>query len=206
MVRPIRQMAFYGQQLQQVNTWWLQMLFGVMLLTLLLIGRDALGIWNYAQTTSIGCQAKTVLVMGAAQYDGRPSPAFQRRLDKAFDLYEQGCATTIVVTGGKREGDRFSEGEAGVGYLASLGIPQVVLKSESKSMSSFENLELSRSLITDKNLTIVTDDLHAYRTHYLARQLGYNAELATVFNPYKRFAYGLRELLMLTAYHLGIVR
>jgi uncharacterized SAM-binding protein YcdF (DUF218 family) len=55
-------------------------------------------------------------------------------------------------------------------------------------------------------LTIVTDDLHAYRTQYLAKRLGYSAEVQTVFSPYKRFTYGLRELMLLMAYHFGIVR
>jgi uncharacterized SAM-binding protein YcdF (DUF218 family) len=179
----------------------------IVLVASLLAFRDVVGIWSYTISSQApSCAAQTILVMGAAQYDGRPSPAFQRRLDKAHDLYEQGCASSIIVTGGKRVGDRFTEGEAGVKYLAALGVPEDALKSETKSVSSFENLELSRPLLTNKKLTIVTDDLHAYRTQYLARKLGYSAELATVFNPYKRFAYGLRELMMLMAYHLGIVR
>jgi uncharacterized SAM-binding protein YcdF (DUF218 family) len=173
----------------------------------LMVFRDVVGIWSYTVSKRTPtCAAQTILVMGAAQYDGRPSPAFQRRLDKAHDLYKQGCAPKIIVTGGKRDGDRFSEGEAGVNYLASLGVPSSALQSETKSASSFENLELSRPLLESKKITIVTDDLHAYRTQYLARKLGYKAELATVFNPYKRFAYGLRELMMLMAYHFGIVR
>jgi vancomycin permeability regulator SanA len=182
------------------------LLLGVCLLTLLIV-RDVVGIWSYTRTNEASsCTSQTVLVMGAAQYDGRPSPVFKRRLDKAHDLYERGCASSIIVTGGKRVGDRFSEGEAGVKYLASLGVPGSMLQSETKSVSSFENLELSRPLLQTNTLTIVTDDLHAYRTHYLAKKLGYSAELATVFNPYKRFAYSLRELMMLMAYHLGIVR
>jgi uncharacterized SAM-binding protein YcdF (DUF218 family) len=206
MVRPLQQAVFHSQRLQQQSPWWLQMLLGLLVVTALLIGRDALGIWTYARAAETDCQTSTVLVMGAAQYDGRPSPAFKRRLDKASELYNQGCASTIIVTGGKREGDRFSEGETGIKYLAAAGVPHNLLQSENKSVSSFENLEFSRALIAGNNLTIVTDDLHAYRTHYLARQLGYDATLAPVFNPYKRFAYGLRELLMLTAYHLGIIR
>jgi uncharacterized SAM-binding protein YcdF (DUF218 family) len=190
---------------------WLSRAFTMLVLLALVVSllvvRDAVGIWSYTlKETSSACISQTVLVMGAAQYDGRPSPAFQRRLDKAGDLYEKGCALNIIVTGGKRIGDRFSEGEAGVRYLAALGIPRTALQSETKSVSSFENLELSRPLLASKKLTIVTDDLHAYRTQYLARKLGYKAELATVFNPYKRFAYGLRELMMLMAYHLGIIR
>lgn len=185
----------------------LTMLVLLALVASLLVVRDAVGIWSYTlKNNASTCTSQTVLVMGAAQYDGRPSPAFQRRLDKAHDLYQQGCASSIIVTGGKRTGDRFSEGEAGVRYLASLGVPRTALQSETKSVSSFENLELSRPLLASKKLTIVTDDLHAYRTQYLARKLGYKAELATVFNPYKRFAYSLRELMMLMAYHLGIIR
>lgn len=189
---------------------WLQRAFMLLILVSLLASslviRDALGIWSYTLKTTETCALQPVLVMGAAQYDGRPSPAFKRRLDKAHDLYEQGCASGIIVTGGKRIGDRFSEGEAGVNYLASLGVPNNLLQSETKSVSSFENLLLSRPLLTQQYLTIVTDDLHAYRTQYLARKLGYSARLETVFNPYKRFTYGLRELMMLMAYHLGIVR
>jgi uncharacterized SAM-binding protein YcdF (DUF218 family) len=185
----------------------LMMVVLLSLIASLIVVRDAVGIWSYTlKASSETCTAQTVLVMGAAQYDGRPSPAFKRRLDKAYDLHEQGCASTIIVTGGKRVGDRFSEGEAGVRYLASLGVPKSILQSETRSVSSFENLELSRPLLKEKTLTIVTDDLHAYRTQYLARRLGYSASLETVFNPYKRFAYSLRELMMLMAYHLGIVR
>ena len=205
MVRPIRQIVVYRQQFRNYN-WWLPMLFGVLLLSLFLIGRDALLIWSYAQKASTTCQAQTVLVMGAAQYDGRPSPAFKRRLDKAFDLYNQGCADDIIVTGGKREGDRFSEGEAGVKYLASLGIPMNLLQSETQSTSSYENLVLSKPLIQNDKLTIVTDDLHAYRTHFLATRLGYEVDLETVINPYQRTRYAFRELLMLVVYHLGIIR
>lgn len=205
MVRPIRQMSVYRQQFRTINWWW-PMLIAVVLLSVLLIGRDAVGILSYAQKASTTCQAQTVLVMGAAQYDGRPSPAFKRRLDKAFDLFRQGCAQNIVVTGGKREGDRFSEGETGLKYLVDRGIPVSFLQSETQSTSSYENLVLSKPLIADRALTIVTDDLHAYRTHFLATRLGYEAEMETVFNPYQRARYAFRELFMLVVYHLGIVR
>jgi uncharacterized SAM-binding protein YcdF (DUF218 family) len=205
MVRPLRQIV-HGQHVHYSHQLWLYMLLVVVLMTMLLIGRDVLGIWSYTRALVTPCQTETILVMGAAQYDGRPSPAFKRRLDKAFDLYEQGCASTIVVSGGKRKGDRFSEGEAGVKYLASRGISANALQSETQSTSSYQNLLLSKPLITTHNLTIVTDDLHAYRTQYLAKALGYEPSLATVFNPYKRVSYAARELLMLIAFHLGIVR
>jgi uncharacterized SAM-binding protein YcdF (DUF218 family) len=204
MVHPLPKVSF--QKRHYHDQGWVYMLLGVVLLAVLLIARDMIGIWTYTQSSSTACQAETILVMGAAQYNGRPSPALQRRLDKAFDLYQQGCASQIVVSGGKREGDRFSEGEAGVHYLISKGIPAHSLQSESQSTSSYQNLLLSKPLLKSNALTIVTDDLHAYRTQVLAKTLGYEPSLATVFNPYKRVSYAARELLMLIAYHLGIVR
>ena len=62
--------------------------------------------------------------MGAAQYDGTPSPVFARRLDRALELYRAGCAPRILVTGGKQPGDRFTEGGTGVRYLAARGVPE----------------------------------------------------------------------------------
>ena len=68
-----------------------------------------------------------LVVLGAAQYAGRPSPAFQRRLDHALALYRAGGVRTIVVTGGRRPGDPHSEGEVGVTYLHRHGIPTSAL-------------------------------------------------------------------------------
>ena len=182
----------------------LQFLLLVPLLLVMFVARDALGIYLTPRTT-LTCQADTLLVMGAAQYNGTPSPAFQRRLDRALELYQDGCASTVVVTGGKQAGDVFSEGASGVAYLAAKGIPMKNLHSETTSTTSYQNLANSRPLIEGKNLTIVTDDFHAYRTHWLAERLGYTPELAAVPSnvPLSRW---LRELVILSAYHLGIIR
>src|SRR5699024_7859386 len=63
--------------------------------------------------------ADAIVVLGAAQYDGRPSPVLARRLDHALELHRAGLAPLIVVTGGRREGDRFTEATAGYNYLRS---------------------------------------------------------------------------------------
>lgn len=152
------------------------------------------------------CPVDTLLVMGAAQYDGVPSPAFARRLDKAQELYERGCAERIVVTGGNQPGDRFTEGEAGARYLAARGVPAAALVAETKSRSSLENLKLSRPLLTGTRLLIVTDDLHAYRTELLARHLGLEASVAPVATRGPRLGYALREAAGVAAYLLGIDR
>lgn len=71
------------------------------------IARDAYLIWQPPPMPTY-CTGGTALVMGAAQYDGRPSPAFQRRLDQAVELYRDGCVERIVVSGGNKWGDRFT--------------------------------------------------------------------------------------------------
>lgn len=167
---------------------------------------NAINIWTFPSRAVAACPADTLLVMGAAQYNGTPSPAFQRRLDKAFDLYQAGCAASVVVSGGKQEGDRTSEGQAGIAYLASLGVPETSLRAEITSETSFENLNLSLPLIRDARLVIVTDDMHAYRTWWLSRHLQLDASLAPVPTRSAKVRYAVRELMILTAYELGIIR
>lgn len=182
-------------------------MFSVLPLFLLVLTlQSAFGIWWYPATAHVACSADTLLVMGAAQYDGTPSPAFARRLDKALELYERGCAKRIVVTGGKQAGDRFTEGGTGVMYLEAKGVPTANLFAETKSTTSFQNLKLSLPLIQDKRVLIVTDDMHAYRTQWLAVHLDLDASVAPVETGPLRLGYGVRELSGLIAYTFGVFR
>lgn len=173
------------------------------LLIVMLALHDAASIWRYAASQDYRCPADTLLVMGAAQYDGRPSPAFQRRLDRAFELYQEGCAGQIVVSGGKQEGDRFSEGQSGIRYLEGLGVPAERLVSETEARTSYENLRNSVPLL-EGGVLIITDDMHAYRSRWLAHHFGVSAEVAPVRTNGARLEYGLRELVILLAYQLGV--
>ncbi len=152
------------------------------------------------------CKAETILVMGAAQYNGIPSPIFQRRLDKAFDLYDQACGSSIIVTGGSQVGDNYSEGITGAAYLYSLGVPKQALLSETKSTTSYENLIFTKDLTDTRELTIVTDDLHTFRTAFLAWRLGFKAEFAPVKAQGDRWAYGFSEFVKVSAFHFGFIR
>lgn len=80
---------------------------------------SVLSVGRYADTQ----HADAIVVMGAAQYDGRPSPLLASRLDHAFDLWEKNQAPLIAVTGGKQQGDRFTEAGASRKYLEKLGVP-----------------------------------------------------------------------------------
>ena len=68
-------------------------------------------------------RSDAIVVLGAAQYDGTPSPVLRQRLDHALDLYRDGVAGRIVLTGGKQAGDRFTEAYAGYRYLTGRGVP-----------------------------------------------------------------------------------
>ena len=150
------------------------------------------------------CQADVIVVMGAAQYNGRPSPAFQKRLDKALTLYQLGCAETIVVTGGKQEADWTTEGAVGANYLHAQGVGRRHLRIESQSRSSYENLANSLPYLNKRKVIIVTDDLHAYRSFVLSKRLGLDAEVSTVPVSFNRWAYAFRELQILVAYRVGM--
>lgn len=178
----------------------------VPLAALVVLASDLIGITAYPGHATPACDGGIALVMGAAQYDGRPSPALERRLQRALELYRAGCVEAIAVSGGRAPGDRFSEGEAGVRYLRARGVPAESLRAEDEATTSAENLLLSRGYLEGRRTVIVTDDLHAWRTRWLARRFGLDAELATVRAPSGRWRYALRELAALGAYRSGWVR
>ncbi|NBC95392.1 MAG: YdcF family protein [Deinococcus-Thermus bacterium] len=142
--------------------------------------------------------------MGAAQYDGRPSPAFERRLQEALALHEAGCVARIVVSGGARPGDRSSEGASGVAWLRARGVPDEALAAETTARSSAENLAASRELLGEGPIVIVTDQLHAWRSLWLARRTGRTASAAVAPVRSGRLRYAVRELTAMAAYRLGL--
>jgi uncharacterized SAM-binding protein YcdF (DUF218 family) len=122
-----------------------------------------------------------IVVLGAAQYDGRPSPVLQDRLDHALDLYEAELAPLIVLTGGRQEGDRFTEATAGYNYLRQQGVPDEALLKEVDGKSTWESLAASaRFLLRDGNsdVIIVTDDYHAFRAEATAEDSGLSATVS----------------------------
>ena len=148
----------------------------------------------------------TVIVLGAAQYNGRPSPIFKSRLDHAARLFKTGRVKLLIVTGGKAEGDRFSEGEAGKNFLIQQGIPAGNIRAETTSRSTFENLKFSRSWIKTP-VNVVTDSIHMPRAMAMAKDLGLDAHPSPSplpENTSKEFLenYSARENLAYMAYLL----
>jgi vancomycin permeability regulator SanA len=121
--------------------------------------------------------ADAIIVLGAAQYNGDPSPVFKARLDHAAYLYDEGLADWVIVTGGKKRGDRFTEAAAGQKYLEdNATIPTEVILSESEGRTTYESLKAVSDIAEEKDLEtalFVSDPLHSERIKRMASDLGF---------------------------------
>jgi uncharacterized SAM-binding protein YcdF (DUF218 family) len=116
-----------------------------------------------------------IIVLGAAQYDGRPSPLLAGRLDHALELYQQGYADTIVVTGGKQPLDRFTEAAASARYLEERGVPAEAILQETTGRSSWDSLRGAAALLQQagkQRVLLVSDPAHSLRIEDMAGELG----------------------------------
>jgi uncharacterized SAM-binding protein YcdF (DUF218 family) len=125
--------------------------------------------------------------MGAAQYDGRPSPQLAARLDHAKLLWEQKRAPLIAVTGGKMEGDRFTEAEASRNYLVGAGVPDEVIIGEDQGVATWDSIVMLSPVLRANNVAsviVVTDPYHEQRSVLSFRQVGFSASAsATETSP-----------------------
>src|SRR6476661_94833 len=122
--------------------------------------------------------ADAIVVLGAAQYNGRPSPVFKARLDHAAMLYDDRVAPLIVVTGGKQTGDMFTEATSGANYLHAKGIPDSAILRETTSHTSWESLSAAARVLrhrNEKQVVLVSDPFHALRIRSIANELGLDA-------------------------------
>lgn len=167
----------------------------VALVVVLVAAYGAISLWQ-VWSTGRSDQARPVdaiVVLGAAQYDGRPSPQLAARLDHALELWERGLAPTVIVTGGNRPGDRFTEAEASAQYLIERGVPADAVVLEDAGSSTFESFELTRGLVGDsvETVLIVTDPYHALRSRLTAEELGFTAYVSPTDSS---VVTGVREL------------
>jgi uncharacterized SAM-binding protein YcdF (DUF218 family) len=119
-----------------------------------------------------------IVVLGAAQYDGRPSPVFRARLDHAIDLYKTGVARYLIVTGGKAQGDRSTEAASARAFALTKGVPDAAILVEDRGRTTLESLHAVATLLRDKQLAsavFVSDRTHMLRVLRLARDEGITA-------------------------------
>ncbi|HEX2295211.1 MAG TPA: YdcF family protein, partial [Actinomycetota bacterium] len=166
-------------------------------------------IWDQSHNDEVR-PADAIVVLGAAQYDGRPSPVLQARLDHALYLYEEDLSSRVIVTGGRREGDRFAEAEVGAMYLESEGVPAEAILAEDEGTTTLESLERVREMSRDEGIDsvlLVSDPLHSERVKTMAEDLGFAeawASPAFELNRTRRTKAGelLHEIASLAAYEL----
>ncbi len=122
--------------------------------------------------------ADAIVVLGAAQYNGRPSPVLQARLDHAAVLFRDGYADLIVVTGGIVAGDRMSEATAGQRYLVNTGIPATAVAVTPEGRNTASSMDAVAEYLQGQGLRraiLVSDPFHLARLRLEARRLGIEA-------------------------------
>jgi uncharacterized SAM-binding protein YcdF (DUF218 family) len=126
--------------------------------------------------------SSAIIVLGAAQYNGKPSPVLRARLDQAANLYREGVAPTVIVTGSKQDGDRVGEGFAGYDYLRNEGIPESALKIESNGTDTYEELSAAGHILDEAGLNrqvvLVSSPYHAHRAKAIAEEVGLDAHFS----------------------------
>lgn len=133
-----------------------------------------LQVWNAGRSANRE-PVDALIVLGAAQYDGRPSPQFQARLDHTLELWNLNLASYIVVTGGKQTGDRFTESQAARKFLMSKGVASDLIFEENTGTTTYESLLAVSQIATERNISrvlIVSDPFHVLRAKLIAEEVG----------------------------------
>ncbi len=127
------------------------------------------GVQNDAQ------KADAIIVMGAAQYRGKPSPVLRARIDHAITLWQRGYAPLLVLTGGTGTGDTASEAAVGRVYAMTHGVPDSAILLENEGRSSSESLKAAVAILHARRLStavVVSDPFHMLRLEILGRRFG----------------------------------
>jgi len=119
--------------------------------------------------------ADAIVVLGAAQYDGKPSPVLKARLDHALELYRRGLAPRLIMTGGMGPGDTVSEAVVGRRYAARNGIPEDSILIETEGMTSLQSMRAVADLMEREGIqraVLVSDPFHMLRLKLLSKRVG----------------------------------
>lgn len=152
-----------------------RVLAAVVLVALVLVAGTATRVWWVARQDDRR-PSDVIVVLGASQFNGRPSAVLQARLDHAKTLYDAKVAPLVITVGGAAPGDRFTEAAAGQSYLEKHGVPGVLAIGEGRntlqSMQALDRLMTARGWHT---AVLVTDPWHCLRSRRMATDLGIDA-------------------------------
>jgi uncharacterized SAM-binding protein YcdF (DUF218 family) len=178
---------------------WLRLAGGAVGVVVLYLGITFAQVWS-ASRQDHAQPAQAIIVLGTAQYNGTPSPALASRLDHAVDLFQQGMAPLIVVTGGRQPGDVYTEAEASANYLAAHGVPGGAVERETTSTNTYDELAATARFLKARGTTdvvLVSDPFHSYRIDDIARSLGLHPHVSptptSVFHGFDSLKAMVRE-------------
>jgi uncharacterized SAM-binding protein YcdF (DUF218 family) len=161
---------------------------------------------NYDEARS----ADAIVVFGAAEYAGHPSPVFRARLDHAYRLFEQGLAPLIITTGGAGKDPKFSEGQVGHDYLSKLGVPDVNLIAETQADDTDQSARRVAVILEANELQsvlLVSDAYHLYRAKRMMEREGITVYISPRPGSIPKTVWGrwmaaMREAVSYTLYRL----
>ena len=165
---------------RQRARWSLRLLLLIVAVFLLWLTETCVGIVRESEAQQEQ-PADAIVVFGAAQYDGRPSPVFRARLDHAFDLFQHGVAPVVITTGGAGEDPYYSEGEVGHDYLMKRGIPEAKLIAETQGSDTAQSAQRVGVIMRTNRMRTciaVSDGYHVFRTRKLLEHEGIRVYVA----------------------------
>lgn len=191
--------------------------WGTLLIVAVMISIGAYGRYVYQEIRDCAVRdeartADTIVVLGAAQYNGRPSPVFKARLDHVLELVEKGYAKEIITTGGYGPDPNFSEAHVATQYLTQHGVDPAMIITEQGSGSTGDSIAAVSGLMHAKgwkSALVVSDGFHLFRLKQMFAGSGIAAYTSPAPNSpietgsSSRFFYSVREVFLLSAYRIA---
>lgn len=159
--------------------------------------------------------ADAIVVFGAAEYNGAPSPVLKARLDHALELDDRDLAPVLITTGGSGGDPHFTEGGVARDYLIQQGVAEGKIFSETRSDTTYESVTAVAQILKQRHARTciaVSDGFHLYRIKLMFRALGITAfgspapDSPIEDDPTLRTLYSLRDMVVTTLWHLGLRR
>ncbi len=155
--------------------------------------------------------ADAIVVFGAAEYDGRPSPVLRARLEQALTLYDQGLAPFVITLGGS-DGEQHSEGGVGHDFLLAHGVPESQIIAETQSVNTEQSARRLAAIARENHIhsiIAVSDGTHLFRIHALCTRYGLTVytsprPMGRPISSWDRASRMAHEILSYTAWRLGI--
>lgn len=182
----------------------------ILSLGLLFVG--VLCLWIYEQgSRDEATQTDAIIVLGAAQWDGQPSPVLKARLDHAISLYNKGLAPSVILTGGVGEGEQLSEAEVSKNYVVKHSIPDSSILMEQGGHTSLQSIKAAKQMMDERGMVsaiLVSDPFHMLRILRMAKDCGIQAYGSPTRtspiskNRWAEFKYVVRECVFYLKYLL----